>query len=126
MKNRFTHLVLAVILLLSVSFIPGVQINDNYTGKWKFEAPDAPEGSTSGNILIKTNIVVMSFDDFEEFPSSWVRFRNDSIIYETSFDLATVLFSLRVVDKNNMKGKAVWKDGETEITLKKTIIGVRL
>lgn len=137
MKNRIKELVIAGLLVLSFPFLSSGQmksgayenseamIKENYTGDWKFEAPDAPPGSTNGSIVIKPDAIIMSFDDIEEYPSTWIKVRNDSIIYQVKFDQATVVFSLRVIDKDNMSGKAVWEDGETPVILRKRIVGVR-
>lgn len=124
--KKFTNMLILFGLLFSGISSYNFQIKDNYTGDWSFEAPDAPEGSTAGKIVIQANAVIMSFDEDQEYPSSWVRVRNDSIIYQTDFDQATVLFSLKVNDESNMTGKAVWSHGETAIVLKKLIKGVKL
>ncbi|HLP71735.1 MAG TPA: hypothetical protein VK155_02460 [Bacteroidales bacterium] len=137
MRNRIKLLVIAGMLVTCLPFISngqmksaavessGAMIKENYTGDWKFEAPDAPPGSTSGSLVMKPDAIIMSFDDIEEYPSSWIQVRNDSIIYQVKFDQATVVFSLKIIDKENMSGKAVWEDGETDVILRKRIVGVR-
>ncbi|HEX2970461.1 MAG TPA: hypothetical protein VHO46_15295 [Bacteroidales bacterium] len=139
MKNKIRQLTVSGILLLSLPLFLNAQmgnantssarseakIEDSYTGNWKFEAPNAPEGSTEGDIVIKPEEVIMTFDNAVGFPSKWIKFRNDSIIYQTVFDGATVVFSVKIIDRNNMKGKAVWDDGETEFIMKKDL-GVEL
>lgn len=137
MKNNIKQLVIAGLLVICFPFNSSSQmksgasensdamIKENYMGDWKFEAPDAPPGSTSGNLVIKADAIIMSFDDIQEYPSSWIKVRNDSIIYQVKFDQATVVFLLKVIDKDNMSGKAVWDDGETAVILKKRIVGVR-
>lgn len=135
MKNNIKQLVLAGLFILCFPFFINAQmgranressmIEETYTGKWKFEAPNAPEGSTKGDIEIKPDAVIMTFDEAIDFPSNWVKFRNDSIIYQTAFDAATVVFSLKIIDRNKMTGKAVWEDGETEFILTKNL-GVKL
>ncbi len=135
MKNKIKQLVISGMLLLSFPLFLNAQmgnagtgtalIEETYTGNWKFEAPDAPEGSTEGSIEIKPDAVIMKFDNVTEFPSTWVKFRNDSIIYQTNFEAATVVFSVKIVDKNNMTGKAVWEEGETSFIMTKNL-GVRL
>jgi hypothetical protein len=142
MKNFIKRVVLAGALLITMPLLIIAQqkgrqveaagnsetalINEIYTGDWKFEAPNAPEGSQKGNVVIKTNAVVMSFDEFMQFPSEWLKVRNDSIIYEVAFDDTTVRFSLKVTDANKMTGKAVWDDGETPVILTKKIIGIKI
>lgn len=100
-------------------------IEEAYTGKWKFLAPDAPAGSTEGDIQIRPDAVIMTFENVIDFPSTWIKFRNDSIIYKTEFDAAVVVFSVKIIDKNNMEGKAVWEDGETTFIMTKNL-GVKL
>lgn len=125
MKKIISYLFFIGIVIFIISFaVP--QIEKDYTGKWTFEAPDAPEGSKKGTIEITPTSIIMTFDDMVGFPSNWARMRNDSIIYETTFDLATVLFSLKIIDGENLQGKAVWEDGESAMIMKKAIIGVRL
>ena len=135
MKNKIIKLALLGVLLSGLPLLTEAQmgsrsagssmIEEAYTGKWKFEAPNAPEGSTKGDIEIKPDAVIMTFDEAIDFPSNWVRFRNDSIIYQTVFDAATVVFSLKIIDKNKMAGKAVWEEGETDFILTKNL-GVKL
>ena len=129
MKKRMLYLVLTGFLVL-VSFVTFAQMQKTYTGDWKFEAPDSPEGSTFGIVTLKQNSAIMTFDGYEKFPSSWVKVKNDSIIYEVDFGDTIVVFSLKVnKDDNTMSGKAVWDKGETPILLTKTepkALGVRI
>jgi hypothetical protein len=138
MKNFYNQLILCGLFIFSItrmngqmgntetSPVPDSSISEIFTGNWEFSAPDAPEGSTEGNITIGTDGVIMTFDDLVAFPSSWVKVSSDSIIYQMDFDLATVLFSLKVIDKDNMSGKAVWKEGETPVLLRKKVVGIKI
>ncbi|MGE5406126.1 MAG: hypothetical protein ACM3NR_00330 [Methanosarcina sp.] len=126
MKNRFKQIILSGAFLFSLTLITNAQIKETYTGDWKFEAPNAPEGSKNGSVVIKTDAIIMSFDEFMQFPSQLLKVVNDSILYEVAFDDTTVRFALKVNDANNMTGKAVWDDGETPIMLTKKIVGVKL
>lgn len=140
MKNKIRHVVLTGMLLLCLSIYMNAQmgnagreesrvgetreesrIGETYTGEWKFEAPSAPEGSTKGDIQIMPDAVIMTFDDAVRFPSTWVKFRNDSIIYQVDFDATSVVFSVKIIDKNNMSGKAVWSEGESPFILRKNL-----
>jgi hypothetical protein len=128
MKKRMLYLVVTGFLVL-VSLITFAQIQKTYTGDWKFEAPDSPEGSTFGIVTLKQDSAIMTFDGYEKFPSSWVKVKNDSIIYEVDFGDTEVVFSLKIIDDYTMSGKAVWDEGETPILLTKTepkAIGVRI
>jgi hypothetical protein len=129
MKKRMLYLVVTGFLGL-VSLVTFAQIQKTYTGDWKFEAPDSPEGSTFGIVTLKKDSAIMTFDGYEKFSSSWVKVKKDSIIYEVDFGDTKVVFSLKVNDDDNtMSGKAVWDEGETPILLSKTepkAIGVRI
>jgi hypothetical protein len=105
-------------MLLSSSIIRAQSLKE-LAGEWQFDAPNAPEGSTFGNVIIKNDTVTMVFEGAQRFPSDWVKVKQDSVIYQTSFESDVVRFSLKVVDDQNMSGKAVWQDGETPITLKR-------
>lgn len=111
---------------MSFALMNAQQIQDTYTGDWKFEAPGAPEGSQKGDVAIKADAIVMTFDSILQFPSEWIKTPKDSLIYEVAFDDTTVRFSLKIKDANNMTGKAVWDDGETPIFLTRKIVGVKL
>lgn len=135
MKKKFRQLALSGVLLLGLPIYINAQMGsagredakedsrivEIYTGEWKFEAPSAPEGSTKGDIEIKPDAVIMTFDDAVVFPSTWVKFRNDSIIYQVDFDATSVVFSLKIIDKNHMSGKAVWEEGESPFILRKNL-----
>lgn len=89
-------------------------------GTYSFEAPTAPEVYTWGVIEFKKDTVLMKFtgSDFK-IPSNWVKSKGDSIYYESDIDGTIVLFSLKVVDKENINGNAVWSDGQTVMILKR-------
>ncbi len=52
-------------------------------------------------------------------PSSWLKAKGDSIIYTSNVDGEIVLFSLKIKDKTNINGDAVWSTGQTEMILTK-------
>ena len=128
MKKRVSYLVTTGFLVL-FSLMTYSQIHKKHMGYWRFLAPNAPEGSTSGIVIFRTDTAIMTFDGYDEYQSKWLKVRNDSIIYEIDFGEAKVLFSLKVNGGNSMTGKAVWDNGETRITLTKsgtTGMGVRI
>lgn len=126
MKNKLSYIYLSLILVLTLLSFITPQIEKDYTGRYSFNAPDAPEGSTKGSIEITPTSVIMTFDNVVGFKSNWAKMKKDSLIYETSFDLATVLFKLKIDDDDNFSGTAVWKDGQTQMFVKKAVIGVKL
>jgi len=107
-----------IIILLSLSFSASGQVNTSQIGNWTFEAPTAPEGFNYGVIEFKKDSVLMQFTDGQyKLSSNWVKVKNDSIKYESTVDGTSVLFSLKVVDKQKISGNAVWEGGETSMIL---------
>ena len=75
---------------------------------------------TFGIISFNKDSVFMTFPDSNyKFPSSWIKVKSDSIVYETNIDGASVLFSLKIIDRQNGTGNAVWIDGKTLMILTK-------
>lgn len=126
MKNNPGYIYLSLIMVLTLLSFITPQVEKDYSGRYSFTAPDAPEGSTKGNIEITPTSVIMTFDNVVGFKSNWAQMKKDSLIYETSFDLATVLFRLKIDNENNFSGTAVWKDGQTQVFVKKEVIGVKI
>ncbi len=118
MRHRYIHLIILGVLILFATDV-SAQISKVLLGDWTFDAPDAPEGSTFGAASLRSDTVTMIFEGALRFPSDWVRATGDSIIYETSFEKDKVRFSLKVIDDQNLSGKAVWENGETLITFKR-------
>lgn len=117
MKTR--QVVLSVLIILSFSFLTNAQISDNLSGSWHFDAPDAPEGSTSGDATFKADTVILIFEGHMKFPSDWVKAGNDSITFQVSFESDKVRFSLLIRDDQTLDGKAVWENGETPIIFRR-------
>ncbi len=108
------------LFLLSGSLCLDAQVKKSHQGKWNFEAPTAPEGYNSGVITFKADSSVMEFSGgYYTYPSSWVKAKGDSITYTTNVDGEIVLFSLKIKDKTNINGDAVWSSGQSEMILKK-------
>ncbi len=120
MKNKKLIFSLFVIFLLSGSLSLNAQVKKTYQGDWSFEAPSAPEGYNTGVITFKQDSSIMEFTyGYYPYPSNWIKAKGDSIIYETNVDGEFVLFSLKIKDKSNITGDAVWSTGQTEMILTK-------
>lgn len=119
MKPRYLQVILSILIILSGSSMAIAQISDNLSGGWYFDAPDAPEGSTSGVATFKADTVILVFDGHMKFPSDWVKAGNDSITFQVSFESDRVKFSLRISDDQTLDGKAVWENGETPIIFRR-------
>jgi hypothetical protein len=120
MKRKIVQLLLIVSVSLIVSLSTTAQVKVAYLGNWSFVAPTAPEGYTYGIIEIKKDSINTSFTESKyRFPSIWIKVKNDSITYKAIVDGTDVLFSFKIENETNIKGNAVWDDGETQMILKK-------
>jgi hypothetical protein len=120
MKRRNFLFVLFAMFLLSGSLSLNAQVKKTYLGDWSFDAPSAPEGYISGIITLKKDSSFMQFTDgYYRYPSSWLKAKSDSIIYQSNIDGEIVLFSLKIKDKTNIAGDAVWSSGQTVMILTK-------
>lgn len=120
MKSKILKLLLIISVCLIGSLSTNAQVKVTYNGNWSFVAPTAPDGYTYGIIEIKKDSVITFFSELKyNVPSIWIKVKNDSIIYKGMVDNTVVLFSLKIVDETNIKGNAVWEDGETQMILKK-------
>jgi len=120
MKSKILQLLLIISVSLIGSLSTTAQVKAAYLGNWSFVAPTAPEGYTYGIIEIKKDSLNTSFTELKyKVPSIWVKVKNDSITFKAIVDDTDVLFSLKIENTTNIKGNAVWDDGETEMILKK-------
>lgn len=118
-------ILISVILLLALPFMSAQSgTGKNILGKWKFEAPSAPEGFTTG-------IIEFSFAD-DKYSSSITFAESGDVIpgENTSIEKETVEFTVFVEGnevKINLKpgkndeltGKAVYFEGEIPVTLRR-------
>jgi hypothetical protein len=120
MRKISIQAILFTAILIFGSSEANAQVKREFIGKWTFETPSAPDGYTMGFIDIKKDSVIMEFTgNSTDYPSNWVKFRNDSLIYESDINGTTVRASLKIVDGKTISGEAVWSDGQTAMTLKK-------
>lgn len=93
-------------------------------GSWKFDAPYAPEGYTSGTIVIglveKKHTATMSFTGSEyKLNGENVKIENDSVSFSVFVEGQDVKVSLKSDVDEKMVGKAVYSEGEVPLTLTK-------
>lgn len=118
MKSKILRLFLVISVLLIGSLSTNAQIKKAHIGNWSFDAPTAPEGYTFGIVEFKKDSVFTTFMN-SEYPSTLIKAKKDSIIYEVNIDGEIVLFSLKINKKLKGTGNAVWSYGETIIILTK-------
>lgn len=121
MKNRI--LLLILISFLSVIAVSAQNLNKSKSaGSWKFEAPYAPEGYTTGTIVVGTtgqrDTITLSFTGSEfKLPGENIKKLKDSLFFSVYLEGQDIKMLLKVEDATKMTGKAVYTDGEVPLTL---------
>lgn len=123
MKGK-TLSILAIIMLIAFSANAQTRTKLNPVGTWKFEAPAAPEGYTTGTIVVglqeKAHTASISFTGSEyKIPGEKVKVDGDSLKFDVYLDGATINILMKMVSESAMTGKALTPDGEVPLTLKK-------
>jgi hypothetical protein len=125
MKTK-TFTLLAILLFMVIT-VNGQNNNKKTTpvGNWKFDAPYAPEGYTSGIITVgfenQKNTTSMSFEGSDyEIPGENVKFSSDSLIFSVYIENQDVKVLLKIESEAKMSGKAIYSEGEVPLTLTKS------
>lgn len=125
MKKSILILVVLFLAVLTASAQP--KAKSNPVGTWKFEAPYAPEGYTTGTIIVgqheKAYTATISFtgNDYK-IPGEKVTFEGDSLKFEVYIEGAVINILMKMDSDSAMSGKAMTPDGEVPLTLKKEIV----
>jgi hypothetical protein len=126
MKNRILFLML--ISFLSVITVSGQSAKKiDPVGNWKFDAPYAPEGYSSGTIVVglteKKHTATMSFAGSEyKLAGEKVQSVNDSILFSIYLEGQDIKVMLKLENETKMTGKAVYTEGEVPLTLTKIVV----
>lgn len=120
-------ILLFLLIAFSIQFV-AAQNNvkkANPVGEWKFEAPYAPEGYTSGTISIgqaeKKYTTSMSFTGSEyKFNGEKVKAAKDSMSFVIYLEGQDINVLLKIENETKMSGKAVYSEGEVPLTLTKS------
>jgi hypothetical protein len=109
-------------LLVTVLSAQKTASTNNPAGKWKFEAPDAGEGYSSGNVEItfadNKYAAVISFTGSDyKIPADKVKFENDTLSFSVYLETDEVSVKLKFDDKDKMSGKSLYSGGEIPLTL---------
>lgn len=99
---------------------------NNSAGTWKFEAPYAPEGYTSGTIIVGNEeqkpTATMSFTGNEfKIPGENVKAVKDSLLFSVYIQGQDVKVMLKMDTEIKMSGKAVYSEGEVPLALNKVL-----
>jgi len=99
----------------------------NPVGTWKFDAPYAPEGYSSGKIIVgltdQKHTTTMSFTGSEDKLSGEnVKALNDSVLFSIFVEGQDVKVMLKLENDTIMSGKAVYSEGEVPLFLTKILV----
>ena len=117
---------LAMLLLFSFSLTNAqtTKTKKDPAGDWKFEAPYAPEGYTTGKISIGlaekkyTIAITMPGSDYK-INGENVRFENDSLKFSVYVEDENVVVKMKMEDAAKMTGAASTSDGVIPLTAAK-------
>jgi hypothetical protein len=117
-------IVLNLIIIGTVSFVMALkmdaQINGTFIGNWNFECLLAPAGFNEGLIEIQTDSVfAMSSDMKYRVSSSWIKMKNDTLIFNVDINGEMVLCRLLAVGDNKLTGTAGSMEDESPLILTK-------
>lgn len=96
----------------------------NLTGKWKFEAPFAPEGYNTGSIEISfaedkySTAISMTGSDYK-IPGDKTKVGSDTVSFVVLLEGNEIAIGLKAESDVKMTGKAVYFEGEIPLTLTK-------
>jgi hypothetical protein len=119
-------IILILFAVFCLQYLNAQDIKSKYhsEGSWKFDAPYAPEGYSSGTITIgsaeKKDTATMSFGAGEyKLGGDNVKLANDSVLFSIFLEGQDIKVMLKVESDTLMSGKAVYSEGEVPLTLNK-------
>ena len=122
MKTRiFTLLIISLFAVCVVS--AQTDSKKSYPlGKWKFEAPYAPEGYTLGTIDIATEgekyLTTITFEGSDyKIPGENTKVEKENVAFVVFIEGDQIAVSLKAENDTKMTGKAVYSQGEIPLTL---------
>ena len=122
-KGIFTLLLFALCAIFTATGQTNSK-NATHTGKWKFEAPYAPEGFNTGTIDVK--FAEDKYTTSISFPTSGytlagekAKVEKDNLSFTVFVEGQEVVVYLKSDTDKKMTGKAVYFEGEIPLTLTK-------
>ncbi len=120
-QKNITGILLLLVLVIfttSLTFAPGEK-KFSPVGTWDFKALEAPEGYTSGNLVISKKesgySVTMEFSEYLKFNAVDVVYKNKKIEFTVYIEDETVAIS-GTFDKDNFTGEASYSGGVIDLT----------
>ncbi len=121
MKKIISLVLFSLFVGLAASAQPSKDKN-NPVGQWKFEAPYAPEGFTSGLIEVAfaenkyTTQISFTGSEFK-IPGEKVKVENDTVAFTVYIEGSDVAINLKMDGASKMAGKATYSEGDIPLTL---------
>jgi hypothetical protein len=119
------YLIIISFLLLTISSLTAQETKNQKhdpIGKWRFEAPYAPEGYNSGTFVIgikeNKHTVEMSLTGTDyKFIGDSVKTEKDLITFTVSLEGEIITITLKPSEQGKMSGTAAYTEGEVPFTL---------
>ena len=124
--RKFTTLFLLLLLSASVVSAQDSKGQKSPVGKWKFDAPYAPEGYTSGTIDIAfaenkySSSISFTGSDYK-IPGDQTKVEKENVTFVVMVEGNEVAISLTAENDIKMTGKAVYSEGEIPLTLTRDV-----
>ena len=124
--KKINLFILFIVLSLPVLTAQNNQAKNDPVGTWKFEAPFAPEGYTSGTIAIglaapKYSATMIFTGSEYKLVGEKVKAGNDSVSFSIYTEGQDIKVMLKIENITKMSGKAVYSEGEVPLTLTKIV-----
>ena len=119
-------IILFIVFSLPFLTAQNSQEKKNPVGTWKFEAPYAREGYTSGTIIVgQTDQIYttsMSFTGNEnKLTGDKVKFEKDTLLFSVYIEGEDVKVLIKIENEAKISGKAIYSEGEVLLTLTKKL-----
>jgi len=120
-QKNITEILLLLVLVIfttSITCAPGEK-KFNPVGIWAFKALEAPEGYTSGNLVISKKkseyAVTIGFNEYLKYNTVDVVYKDKKIEFTAYIEGETVTIS-GTFDKDSFTGEASYSEGVLELT----------
>jgi len=122
--KKITFLVMFLFVVTAITSAQNATAKVDPIGTWKFEAPYAPEGYTTGTIVIakaeQKHTATMSFAGSDyKLTGENVRIENDTVSFSVYLEGQDIKVTLKGDSNSKLVGKAVYSEGEVPLTLTK-------
>ena len=119
-------IIMIIIFSMPVLIAQNNQSKIDPSGTWKFEAPYAPEGYSSGKIVVGLDkqipTTTMSFTGSDStLTGENVKTVNDSVLFNIYLEGQDIKVMLKIENDTIMTGKAIYSEGEVPLSLTKIL-----